>query len=115
MNNNSLLCAVFHKWDDEANLFKTMCLITVSYSMVLAIAVICEAGARMTNEFEAFDEELGQCNWYELPIELQRMYMMFVVNTQSPIEISSYGGLVCSRETFKKVRLAYRIALEMSI
>lgn len=57
----------------------------------------------MTTEFEMFEDELIQCEWYLMPIEMQRMYIMFLANTQNPIEISSYGGLVCSRETLKKV------------
>lgn len=30
--------------------------------------------------------------------------MIFLTNTQNPIELSSYGGIICDRETSKKVR-----------
>lgn len=76
----------------------------------IGIILLCEPGARMTIEFEMFEENLNQCDWYTLPIEMQQMYMIFLSNTQSPIQMSSYGGIVCDRETLKKVFRTQQIA-----
>lgn len=62
-----------------------------------------ESGAIMTTEFERFGEELERCDWYALPIKMQRMYMIVLSDTQNPIEMYTYGGIVSNRETIKKV------------
>lgn len=59
----------------------------------------------MTNQFGLFGAEIGRCNlyWHSIPIEMQRMYLIFLSNTQNPTKMSSYGNIVCERETSKKV------------
>lgn len=57
----------------------------------------------MTNQFAMISEELVRCNWYLLPIELQRIYLTFLFDTQKPENILSYGGIECKRQTAKKV------------
>lgn len=68
--------------------------------------MICEPGARMTQQYELYGEEIGQCDWYLLSIEMQRMYMVFVSDTQNSMKIFSYGNITCDRETPKKVTRA---------
>lgn len=65
--------------------------------------VLCEPGARMTNQFVLFSEELSRCNWYSLPIKMQQMYMIFLSDTQNPMKILSYANITCERDTTKKV------------
>lgn len=91
------------KWDDDSDFFKTITLIVLLSIAVEGIFLVCEPGARMTTEFEVFGDELVQCNWYVLPIKTQRMYLIFLSDTQTPIQIIGYGGTVCDRETMKKV------------
>ena len=71
----------------------------------LFIFIICEPGERVSEKFEEFSNELGQCNWYALPSEMQRMYLIFLSDAQQPINIQCYGRILCSRETFKTVIL----------
>lgn len=66
-------------------------------------SLICELGQRVTNRYEAYGDELCKCDWYSLPVKLQRLYLIFLLDTQQPKRIQSYGGIVCSRKTFKKV------------
>lgn len=65
--------------------------------------LICEAGDRVATQFDLFGQELERCAWYVLPIKLQRIYLIFLSDTQQPKKIESYGGLICSRETLKRV------------
>lgn len=65
--------------------------------------MLCEPGERVTNQFEMFGEELERCNWYKLSIEMQRIYLTFLVNTQQNLNIECYGGIQCTRETLKMV------------
>ena len=66
--------------------------------------MICEPGERVTNTFHAFDNELCRCNWYSSPIKFQRFYLIFLLDTQLPVDTHSYGNIQCTRETFKKVK-----------
>lgn len=66
--------------------------------------LICEFGEMITNEFEMFDNEFGQCNWYRFPIEIQRMFVTVTANTQQPEILQAFGNTPCTREIFKKVR-----------
>lgn len=67
------------------------------------VFIICEPGMMMTNAFEIVGMNLYQCDWYTLSIEMQKMYMIFVSNTQNPISVSTYGDILCERERMKKV------------
>lgn len=65
---------------------------------------ICEPGQRVTNQFECFGAEFGRCKWNKLPIEIQRVYLIFLTDTQQPKILQSFGGMhKCTRDTFKQV------------
>ena len=72
-------------------------------STFMYMFMLCEPGERVTNAFEKFNEELEQCNWHLLPPNLRRLYLIFVMDTQQPINIQCYGGILCTRETYKSV------------
>lgn len=79
--------------------------IFLSSAFLLSI-IICEPAQWVTNNFEQCGDVLEECDWYLLPIELQRLYLIFLLDAQQPVHIQCYGGVVCSRETFKKVPLS---------
>lgn len=91
------------KWAVDSNSFKVVSLTVLVSVAIIAVFIVCEPGALMTKQFEKFGSELYRCDWYALPIELRRMYLVFLSDTQNPIAISSYGGIRCERETSKKV------------
>lgn len=91
------------KWDDDSSMFElAFTLLLVPWVFVLFF-LSCEPGERVTSQFELFGEELDRCNWYALPIKMQRIYLIFLCDSQQLRDIQGYGGIVCSRETFKKV------------
>lgn len=59
-------------------------------------------------QFEIFGKEFDRCDWYALPIELQRIYLISLSDTQQPETIQSFGGIVCSRDSYKKVPMQCR-------
>lgn len=67
------------------------------------IFIICEINQRVTDKFEEFNDDLCERHWYLYPIELQRIYAMFGVDTQQPVNIRGYGNIVCTRDTLKCV------------
>lgn len=91
------------KWENDWIFIE---LITTGVIVFWAFALsflACEIGQWVTNQYNVLGDELTAINWYSLPIELQRTYLVFLLDTQQPIHIESYGGIVSSRETFKKV------------
>lgn len=97
---------IFPKWDDNSDPFVIALLLIILNWMILLIFIPCELGARMINQVDVFSDELGQCDWYLLTIELQRMYAIFLSDTQNPMEILSYADITCERDTSKKVSTA---------
>lgn len=57
----------------------------------------------VTNQFDAFDAELGQREWYLFPYEIQQLFIVTMANAQHPTNIQGYGLILCNRETVKKV------------
>lgn len=50
-----------------------------------------------------FDKELERCAWHTLPIQIQRMYLIFISDTQQTENIKCYGNIQCTRKTFEQV------------
>lgn len=69
----------------------------------LIIFLVCECGQIVTIQFDIFNDLLNQCNWYYLPIELQRMLVVVLVGAQYPTQFQGYGNVECTRDSFKKV------------
>lgn len=69
----------------------------------MEIFLICESGERVTAQFELFGKEFERCNWYKLSLGLQRLYMVFLSDIQKPINIRSFAGIRCTRDTLKNV------------
>lgn len=66
------------------------------------IAAFAEFGQMLTNEFENFNNELNRSDWYQFPIEIQKMLIIILPNTQQSMTI--YGIISCTRESVKKVK-----------
>lgn len=88
-----------------------ICLITTFQViwMIGFVFILCEPGAIMTKQFEEFEDELSKCYWYLLPIKMQPMYMVLLSYTQNPVNISTFVGITCDRETSKKVPIEWTL------
>lgn len=91
------------KWVHDSDFFEVALLLVPLFWMIVYTFVLCEPVARMTNQFSLFNDEVGRCDWYLLSIEMQRMYMVFLSNTQHPLKMQCYANITCERETIKKV------------
>ena len=94
---------IYLKWDDDSELYEIIILSVMIFWVFAFNFAICEPGERVTDQFEQFGEEVERCEWNKLPIEMQRMYLIFLSDTQQPVNIRSYGGILCTRDTFKTV------------
>lgn len=70
-----------------------------------AIFLFCEFGEKVTERFEKFHDELWQCDWYLCSAEIQRIYLLFMVDVQQLALFKGYANIRCTREMFKKVKL----------
>lgn len=91
------------KWDDDSKLSDIVFLSMIILWIFGFNLVACEPGERVSHRFHQFGMEFERCEWNKLPIEEQRMYLIFLSDTQQPKNIQAYGGVLCSRETFKRV------------
>lgn len=93
----------FSKWADEANTFEITALSVLLCWLAIIMSSLCEPGEMVINAFEGISDEVIQCDWYALSPKLQRMYVIFLSDTQNPKKLLSYGGLACERATLKRV------------
>lgn len=70
-------------------------------------AIYCECGEKVTQHFNLFDDEIYRCEWYLLPIKLQKLHLIFMLNTQQPTIIRGYPQIFCTREIFKAVKIHF--------
>lgn len=45
---------------------------------------------------------LYDCNWYDLPLDLQKYFIMMIANAQTPVHYHGYGIITLNLETFCK-------------
>lgn len=99
----SVFCS---KWADHRDFVEMVVLYYNTIGNASLVFMLCEPGHYCSTGFESIEDQLVQCDWYLLPMELQRKYMVFLAQTQNPIQISCYFNIVCERETSKKVFIA---------
>lgn len=56
-----------------------------------------------TSFFEKMSDSLYECNWHELPIEMQKPLILMIQNTQKPIYFSGFEVILLKLETFCEV------------
>lgn len=83
-----------------------MDLVTPLTEMIWSFAMIafyCQFSHMMCEGFNMFCEKFHRCDWYLFPIELQRIYLIFILDTQQLTIVRGFGNILCTRDTFKKV------------
>lgn len=77
-------------------------LILMTWSFI-TLYYYSEFGEMVTNKFQLFHDRTIQCEWYLFPHDIQRIFLIFIKDTQQTVFIRGYGNLECTRETFKAV------------
>lgn len=72
--------------------------------MFVYVFILCEIGQRLTDAICAVDHRFGQLKWYLLPIEIQQMLPIILMNAQKPVTMGCFGIFVGDRNQFKQVR-----------
>lgn len=103
-----LFYELFCRWNFQENTGKNDIMDAVSaFALVIIllgiIFFLSEFGEMVSTQFAAFNERWCQCDWYLFPIEIQRMFGAFMMNTQESVIIRGYGNACCNREIFEVV------------
>lgn len=81
-----------------------MRLIVFLSAALLYIAYLCLFGEKVTSQFDKINYSIGQCSWYDFPMEMQRILPMMSMIAQCPVLVeAAYLHIGCSREVLKKV------------
>lgn len=72
------------------------CTLTILYSS-------SELAGKMSIEFDKINNMIKEFSWYLMPIKMQKMLPMLMINTQQTVGFICFGSLLCNRVTFKKV------------
>lgn len=65
--------------------------------------IACELCQQMSNGFDDINDTVDQLNWYEFPVEIQKLMPTLLLNVQQPVLVECFGSITCSREVFIKV------------
>lgn len=101
------------QWADDSDSVETGVIAYLVCLVTLFCMMLTEPGMMMTNQFERFGIAFTRCDWYLLPIQIQRMCVTFVVDIQTPVNISSYGDIPCERNTSKLVLIEAAAAFDL--
>lgn len=83
--------------------------IFAAITLFTGLFLVCNFGESVTAQFERFDRRLCNYKWYSMSIELQRMYLIFVADTQQPVTRGTVAQIECTRETLKKACDSYEV------
>lgn len=64
--------------------------------------LVCDFGDKVTNELTSLCDSYFETLWHPLPVELQKYFILSILNAQTPIYLEGFG-VYSTRETFKKV------------
>lgn len=64
---------------------------------------VCELGERASIAFSEMEYMICQFKSYNFPYDMKKMLPIVIALVSTPFEMSAFGSLSCSRETFKKV------------
>lgn len=68
------------------------------------IFFFCYYGEQLTNGFFELKRAIYECDWYRLPLEMQKMIPIIGINIQQPVYLEGLAHTYCTLETFKGVR-----------
>lgn len=64
----------------------------------------CYFGRLATGNYEKMSDSLYDTDWHEIPVRLQKYYVVMLANIQRPVQYHGFGVAILNLETFCKVR-----------
>lgn len=103
---NVILFIIIFSIDSQSHAANLMVLVVPMVEWFASFALIllsCELAEQIRIEFDDINEILNQSDWYLFSMEILKLLPTIMVNTQRSVYLKCFGGIPCSRETFKKV------------
>ena len=76
--------------------------LTLMFWAFASMFFYCDFGERVCGGFEAVHNTIEECNWYQLPIEIQKMLLTVMMADQSVV-LKGFANVFATRESFKLV------------
>lgn len=76
--------------------------LTLMFWSFVVMFIYCDFGERVCSGFNEIHTGVEECDWYQFPIEMQRM-LLIIMTIDEPIVLNGFANVVMTRETFKKV------------
>lgn len=81
----------------------TIILISVAVINPSWVFLHCFLGKLVTDRYDELSIHLFQSEWYNLPVDLQKYFILMIQNTQIPMEFDGLGIYVLDLEAFATV------------
>lgn len=79
-------------------------LIFVLFARMLYLFLYCYFGKLTTDNYKDMAYSLYECNWQDLPVNLQKYFILMIGNASIPVEYNGFGIAVLNLETYTRVR-----------
>lgn len=76
------------------------------FLLILAMSSLflcCFLGKLASESYRKMASSLYVSNWYELPLNLQKYFILMIANAQLPLHYHGYGLITLHLEAFTKV------------
>lgn len=79
-------------------------LLTAGSIGILILTLYCHYGKMATDSFGTMSDCMYEYNWYDLPVELQKFFILMIGNGHRPVYYTGSGVATLNMETCTKVR-----------
>lgn len=69
----------------------------------------CKMGERFSGAYDGLIDELNENDWYLLPSEMTRMFIILMINAQKPLDVKFFGSFSLGRYQFSQVRQGFHL------
>lgn len=95
---------IFYEFQQSKQIDSSFFMLLIGFSAGISnLFVYCYFGKLATDSFQKMADYLYESNWHELPINLQKEFVVMILNTQKPLHYTGFGIAVLNLETFLKV------------
>lgn len=89
----------------KQNSFLLIQAIFAGANSLLVVFLVCELGQRASDSFTKISYTIDEFDWHLFPYEIQKLLPTILIVTQKLVAQECFGSILCSRNTFKKVRI----------
>lgn len=83
-----------------------ICVLTL-FAALFPTFIYCYHAEKITRHLQEIGNVFYHTNWYELPVKVQKLYVLSILIAQKPFRFRGYGIVVCSLEIFGSVKRYY--------